>query len=364
MIRVREAIVVAVRRSWPGAIELVVRLDGQAGRALAYPALVGSPLVGDTVYVSTAAADLELGTGGYHLVVATPGRLPDGPISGRSVKARYLPLQAMVTMVDDRDSPHRGAMEQVEDLEGLPVVIADLHSALPAICLAVLHDLPDARIAYVHTDGGALPMWLSETVAELVDADWLAATITVGQSFGGDLEAVTLHSGLLACVGVVDADVAVVCQGPGNLGTDSTWGFSGLAAGEAVNAVSILGGQPVASLRISDADPRARHRGISHHSRTAYGKVAHAQADVVVPAGLSGPLADAVDADLHDSGIRAKHSVFTVPVGDLDAVLSASPMRLRTMGRSYAEDKPYFLAAAAAGRHAADLARRRSSPGG
>ena len=75
-------------------------------------------------------------------------------------------------------------------------------------------------------------------------------------------------------------DIAVVAQGPGNLGTGTRWGFSGVAAGEAVNAAAALGGRPVASLRISDADPRMRHRGVSHHSLTAYGRVALARADV------------------------------------------------------------------------------------
>ncbi len=79
------------------------------------------------------------------------------------------------------------------------------------------------------------------------------------------------------------ADLVVVAQGPGNLGTGTRWGFSGVAAGEAVNAAAVLGGRPVASLRVSGADPRDRHRGVSHHSLTAYGRVALAPADVVVP---------------------------------------------------------------------------------
>ena len=80
-----------------------------------------------------------------------------------------------------------------------------------------------------------------------------------------------MHTGLLAARHVLGADLAVVAQGPGNLGTGTRWGFSGVAAGEAVNAVAALGGRPVASLRVSGADPRERHRGISHHSLTAYG---------------------------------------------------------------------------------------------
>src|SRR5688572_31483417 len=48
------------------------------------------------------------------------------------------------------------------------------------------------------------------------------------------------------------ADVAVVTQGPGNLGTGTTWGFSGAAVGDAVNATAALDGRPVAARRIAD----------------------------------------------------------------------------------------------------------------
>jgi len=153
---------------------------------------------------------------------------------------------------------------------------------------------------------------------------------------------------------VLAADIAVVAQGPGNLGTGTRWGFSGVAAGEAVNAVAALGGRAVACLRVSEADPRERHRGISHHSLTAYGRVALARADVVVP-GLPGHFGARVAAQAAELGTR--HSIVTVPVDGLETALRASPARLSTMGRGLADDLAYFLAAAAAGRHASRLLR-------
>ncbi|BCB91413.1 hypothetical protein Psuf_087260 [Phytohabitans suffuscus] len=155
--------------------------------------------------------------------------------------------------VDEEVSPHRAVMESVDSVDGMPVVVADLHSALPAVLAGILLDRPGSSVAYVMTDGGALPAWFSRTLDGL--RDHLAGTVTVGQSFGGDLEATTVHSGLLAARHVLRADVTVVAQGPGNLGTGTAWGFTGVAAGEAVNAVAALGGRPVASLRLSDADP-------------------------------------------------------------------------------------------------------------
>jgi hypothetical protein len=203
------------------------------------------------------------------------------------------------------------------------------------------------------TDGGALPAWFSRTLAGL--GGLLAGTVTVGQAFGGDLEATNLHSGLLAARVGLRADVTVVAQGPGNLGTGTTWGFSGAAAGEAVNAAGVLGGRPVGSLRISAADPRPRHRGVSHHSLTAYGRVALVPADLVVPCGLDAALRAAVDAAL--APLADRHRIVAVDTAGLDAALRALPVTLSTMGRDLDADHAYFLAAAAAGRHAATLAR-------
>ena len=370
MITWRNGTVSGTRREWPGAIELDVLVAGMSTRALAYPALTGLPRIGDRVLLNTTALDLGLGTGGYALVVAIPDRLPPDAVPDPAhprhlVKARYTPLQATVAGADEQGSPHHDVLRDADDIGGMPVVVADLHSALPAVLAGVFDEAERAggardepsrrpRVVYVMQDGGALPAWFSRTCAALAEAGWLAATVTTGQAFGGDLETVTVHTGLLAARHVLAADIAVVAQGPGNLGTGTRWGFSGVAAGEAVNAVAALGGRPVASLRVSEADSRERHRGVSHHSLTAYGRVALARADVVVPA-LPGPFGDQVAAEA--AGLGARHAIVTVPVDGLAAALKASPARLATMGRGPDEDLAYFLAAAAAGRHASRLLR-------
>lgn len=341
-----------LRRQWAGAIELDVEVDGSAVPALAYPLLVGAPEPGDTVLLNTSAMSLGLGTGGVALVVALPNRLPpDRETRGHLVKARYTPLQAVVLGVDEQGSPHHAVIAAADTLDHMPVVIADLHSALPAVVAGIRADRPDARIAYVLTDGGALPVWFSHTVRDL--GDLLCGTVSTGQSMGGDLESVTLHTGLLAARHVLRADVAIVTQGPGNLGTATPWGFSGVAAGEAVNATAALHGRPVAALRLSGADQRERHRGVSHHSLTAYGRVALAPADVVIPAGLPADLAATVLADVEP--LRSRHAVFVVPTDGLDEALLELPVVVSTMGRGLTADHSYFLACAAAGRHAAAL---------
>jgi uncharacterized protein DUF3866 len=353
VIRWREGRVVAVTRSDPDLVELSVETADGVVPALAYPAMVGAPREGDRVLLNTTALALGLGTGGFALVVALPDRLPpdtDGP--GHIVKARYTPLQTTVLAADEQDSPHHDVLRDADDLDGMPVVIADLHSAVPAVLAGLREHRPDAAVAYVMSDGGALPLWFSRSVRELRTAGWLTGSVTVGQAFGGDVEAVTVHTGLLAARLVLGADVAVVTQGPGNLGTGTRWGFSGVASGEAVNAASVLGGRPVAALRVSAADDRPRHRGVSHHSLTALGRVALAPADVAVPL-LDGELGAHVRRVCAKLGSR--HRLVEVPIDGLAEALQASPVRLSSMGRGYDEDPAYFLAAAAAGRHTASL---------
>jgi hypothetical protein len=355
MVRWRSGTVQAIRRIWNGAAELDVTTSDGPVRALAYPALVGMPEPGDRVLLNVSALVMGLGTGGYALVVALPDRLPADPDdeggttrdAGHLVKARYTPLQTIRLGVDEEASPHRAVMAAAESVGGMPVVTADLHSALPAILAGIRADRADCRVAYVMTDGGALPAWFSRTLDGL--RDHLAGTITTGQAFGGDLEASTVHTGLLAARHVLHADVTIVAQGPGNLGTGTTWGFSGVALGEAVNAAAVLGGRPVGSLRLSEGDGRARHRGVSHHSLTAYGKVALAAADLPVPKKLD------PDIDVALAPLARRHRLVRVPVDGLDAALRASPVPLSTMGRGLDGDHIYFLAAAVAGRHAVSL---------
>ncbi len=401
--------VISTGRSWRGACELEVTLDrplpgrdaqaGEAGgtvRALAYTDLVGAPGPGEAVLLNVSALARGLGTGGYALVVgpaAAGTHLPPDPAPGPGhlVKARYTPLQTMVLGVDEQESPHHTTLAGADSLDGMPVVVADLHSALPAVVAGLRHaaartgtDPAGLKVAYVMTDGGALPAAFSRTVAALRDAGWLETCVTVGQTFGGDLEAVTVHTGLLAARHVAGCDIAVVTQGPGNLGTGTRWGYSGVAAGEAVNAAATLHGRPVASLRVSGADPRDRHLGISHHSLTAYTRVALAPADVPVPVPTAEleslptwgiPLTHRIREQAQTLAApdgtgrhtphtpHTPHTLVDVPADTtLLDTLRTAPGGLRTMGRDLDADPASFVAAAAAGIHAHRLAQPDNQP--
>ena len=339
-------------------------MPGLQVRAVAYEALTGVPVAGERVRLEVSALDRALGTGGHAMVSARLDVLPaDPPREGHLVKARYMPDQVMVTGVDEQGTTHHGLLSQPIgdlELEGMPVVVADLHSSLPAV-LAGLRS-PDGarqpRVVYVMTDGGALPLAYSRLVAALSEAGWLAGTVTAGQAWGGDIEAVSIHNALLAARHVLRADAAIVIQGPGNLGTETPWGFSGVACGDVVNAIAALGGRPVACLRISQADARPRHLGISHHSMTAYGRVALAGADVVVPI-LEGALGAQVRREAEvlcePRPGAAQHRLIEVSADGLMELLRAAEaetgVRLSTMRRGLDEDTAAFIAAAAAGSH-------------
>lgn len=365
-----EGVVTATRRAWRGAVELTVRrMDRDAAsserpgvecRALAYTDLMPPPRPGERVLLNVAALDKNLGTGGYALVIAAltgDGHLTGQPAApaGHLVKARYLPEQAMVAGADEQGSEFHELLAEADSIDTMPVVVADLHSALPAVVAGIRAVRPSARIVYVMSDQGALPLAFSRTVAALRDEGFLAGTVTAGQAFGGDLEAVTTHSALLTARLAQHADITIVSQGPGNLGTGTMWGFSGVAVGETVNAAAALDGRPVAALRVSSADPRPRHRGLSHHSVTALGRVATAAADLPVP-DYAAPFADEVHTGLSLlTALNDRHRVVPVPLAGLEAALDACPVPLSTMGRGRDDDPEYFLAACAAGWHAAGL---------
>src|SRR4051794_30972814 len=188
MIQWREGRVTRVRERRRGAMELDVDVVAAAGSsrescpALAYPPLVGEPRVGDLVLLNTTALEADLGTGGYAFVIAVPERIPLDPSLGEGhlVKARYTPQQVTVRGADEQGSPHHALLRDADDLLGMPVVVADLHSSLPAVVAGVRAVRPSARVAYVMTDGGALPAWFSTTVAGLRGAGGVAAGVTAG----------------------------------------------------------------------------------------------------------------------------------------------------------------------------------------
>ncbi|MFL5738125.1 MAG: DUF3866 family protein [Actinomycetota bacterium] len=350
-VRLRRGIVRSVGPERSGVRELSVDVDGQKRPTIAYPDLTGPVAEGDTVILNTTATDLGLGTGGWDFVVAVEGAATgEAELAGRVMKARYTPLQTAVATVEETDP-----RTVTGTLGGMPVVAAPLHSMIAAAAGGA-RVAGAERIAYVMTDGAALPGALSRLVPRLRDAGLVDAFVTTGQAFGGDLETVTIWSGLLAARNVADADVAIVADGPGNLGTDTMWGVSALGTGNALNAAATLAGRPVAALRISFADERERHHGLSHHSTTILRHVAGPGVNVAVPVLTDDAERDAVWEALRGARLEERHQLVEVDGAPALAELERRGVEVDSMGRSPAADPAFFLAAGAAGILAARMA--------
>lgn len=285
------------------------RLELDNGRrAYVLTQLTGPVMAGDRVVVNTTAVDLGLGTGGWDVVHWNLSREHwSQPGAGHVMKLRYTSLQ-VDTGVE---------VEQATELGGRPVVACDVHSQLAPVAAAFAEAAPGRRLSYVMTDSAALPLALSDLVADLVGRSLLAETITCGQAFGGQREAVNLHSALVLAAG----DAIVVGPGPGVVGTGSRLGFTGVEVATVVDATAKLGGRPIVAVRYSGADERDRHRGRSHHTTTALELASHPALAPAPADGWAGP-----------------------DVGDVTH-----------MDRSQGEDPEFFRYAAAAGLAAAQL---------
>jgi hypothetical protein len=318
----------------------LARVATDAGRAYALVELTGPVAVGDRVVLNTTAVELGLGTGGWHVVhwnLARDAWSRPGP--GHIMKVRYTSLQHDAGAAEE-DHPDLPAT-----LPGIPVVSCSLHSQVAVVAAVVRSQLPGARIAYVMTDGAALPLALSDLVHALRERGVLDVTVTAGHAFGGDLEAVAVPSALALAHHVAGADLVVVGMGPGVVGTASALGTTAVEVAGIVDAAASMGARVALCCRASSADPRERHRGVSHHVRTVL-DLAATRPVLPLPAALAPELDGATVVDGPDAA----------------EVLAALDLAVTTMGRGPAEDPAFFAAAAAAGEWAARAVRQPENP--
>ena len=304
-----------------------VRLE-DGSRAYVLTELIGAVAVGDPVVVNTTAVDLDLGTGGWHVVHWNLSREGwSSPGGGHVLKVRYTSLQTDVGVAEEGGGAGGPVPAQV------PVVVCDLHSQVGVVAAAHAASAPGRRLVYVMTDSAALPLALSDLVAGLKERGHLAATVTAGQAFGGDYEAVNLHTAIQVAAGPATADAVVVGPGPGTVGTGTPLGFGSLDALTAIEAAIRAGCVPIVAVRWSDADARERHQGVSHHTATV---LAFTPWTAWVPY----PANEAVPDEL----LPERHHV--VPVAETPLELEID---VGSMGRGPDEDPGYFRWSAVAG---------------
>ena len=223
------------------------------------------------------------------------------------MKLNYTPLQHAVEPVEAAD------LELPVDK---PVAVCFLHAQLPCVAWAARGR---GRVGYVQTGGGALPGSHSRVVFELLERGLLAGHVCAGPAFGGEHDAVTTIGGLHAGLTELGWDAAIAAPGPGILGSATALGHGGMAALDSAHAALALGCRTILVQRMSSGDARARHWGVSHHTRTVLDLLLK-PVDVAQPA----------DEDLK---------------GYLASGLPAT-----TMGRTADEDPTFFMAALAGGR--------------
>ncbi len=347
--------VIEVIREKPKVTEIYVEVDNLKQKALNYNYLTGDIRIGDTVLLNTTAIDLGLGTGGYHFVICNLNR-PERSISseGHIMKLRYTPYQLKVFAAEEQESEFHHVFQDFQSLSSMPVIIGTLHSMLPAIVETVSCLDANIRIAYIMTDGAALPLDLSNLVYDLKESNKICGTVTIGHAFGGDLECVNIYNGLIAAKEILKADIVIITMGPGIVGTGTKYGFTGIEQGNIIDAVADLGGAPIAIPRISFADQRIRHQGISHHSITVLDTICKTSAIVGIPL-LEDIKSQFIKDQLTSTMIEQKHQVIFRKCDDVLGFLQNSPIKMKTMGRGFQQDVEFFQTAGLAGKLATEL---------
>jgi hypothetical protein len=322
---------------------LEVEVDGERRRAWADELLLGEMREGDEVVVNTVALDLSLGSGGFDVVHVNLTRGMEGgaETDAHVMKLNYTSLQHPVEPVEEQSVRLLGA----RDPKGAPlcVLVLPLHGHLAPAVWAAAQAAPELRVGYVQTGGGALPGSFSRDVKELREHDLLVGHITAVPAYGGEHEA-------LSTVGALDAataqgwDAALVGPGPGIIGSDTPYGHGGMAALDNAHAALSLELPTILSPRLSSSDPRDRHRGLSHHTKTVL-ELLLGGVEVALPDTDAADLSEA--RRLLEKAAGDPHHLRSAPA-DLEGY-AASGLPSTTMGRHLSEDPLFFASPLAAG---------------
>jgi Protein of unknown function (DUF3866) len=398
MLKLRRATVLQAGPADGPEQELAISIEGERRPAVADVGLIGRSQVGDELIVNVQARDLGLGSGGFDVVHVnlTRGLSGEGRPGAHVMKLNYTSLQHAVQPLDDtldetlsdashdgaRPGEHKHAAEQLRSpLEG-PVAVLALHGQLAAVAWAFAESNPDATLGYVQTPGGALPGGHSRVVRELRERGLLAGHITAGAAYGGEGESVSTAGALHYGLHTLGWDAAVCGPGPGIVGSGSPLGHGGMHALNSAHTALALGAPTLIVARMSSADPRSRHRGISHHTLTVLDLLLE-PVTVALPAGIRSPVgADLraglssvlrstspssstqrarpqLELDVDRPARMARHDWRRAPV-DMPAYLR-SALPAETMGRALLEDPLFFGTALAGGTVLADLCERASA---
>jgi hypothetical protein len=388
MLKLRRATVLQAGPADGPEQDLTISLAGERRAAIADVGLVGPSVQGDDVIVNVQARDLGLGSGGFDIVHVnlTHGLRGEGVDGAHVMKLNYTSLQHAVQPVEDiltggsdggiHPDGHTlsGAGTQASEFLSLPlgrpIAVLALHGQLAPVAWAFAQARPDARLGFVQTTGGALPGGHSRTVRTLRERDLLAGHLTAGAAYGGEGEAISTAGALHHGLSTLGWDAAVCGPGPGIVGSSSSLGHGGMSALDSAHTAIALGAQTLLVARMSSADERPRHRGLSHHTLTVLDLLLE-PVTVALPAGIRSPagadlraslgsvfgsaerVKPQLELDVDRPARMARHDWRRAPV-DMPAYL-ASGLPAKTMGRVLLEDPLFFGAALAGGTVLAEL---------
>lgn len=347
MISKRIGIVESIKDKSENLEDIRVNINGEIQKAYNYPKMTGSVNIGDEVVLNTTAIELGLGTGGYHFIISNlnniESKFTDG---GHIMKLRYTPFQIKVDAVEEQESKYHDKIRKFESLDNIPVVVGTLHSMLMPFVASYKRHNKHKKVVYIMTDGAALPIYLSKNVEILKTKGLIDNTITIGNAFGGDYECINIYTALITAKEVLNADCIFVSMGPGIAGTGTKYGFTGIEQGPILDSIKKLGGKPIAIPRISFADKRERHYGISHHSITVFKEIVNVNVTIPISKYDDDKLIK-IKKQIEDNDLN-KHNIVFIENKNTKEDLHYFDLRVRSMGRSYEEDKEFFDAASTA----------------
>ncbi len=366
-------------------------------KAVNYNNITGLIKIGDQVVVNTTAVELGLGTGGYHFVVLNlryldksrdklksestqkknsdsidkderdksslikndivgtdklnknyNKKINDNRIyedshqsrnSGHIMKMRYTPFQIKTLCAEEQMSPYHDVINEFESLNELPVILIPLHSLLAPLSITYKTLFPDKKIVYIMSEGGSLALDFSNLVRKLVSEGYIDNTITFGNAFGGDYESVNIFSALAVASELLKADLIIVGMGPGIVGTSTKYGFSGVENAFIEKAVRILKGKSIVVPRVSFADTRKRHFGISHHSITLLSELITDSIEIALPKN------DYLENQINKGNLFSRHNFEFYSIDEVERILEESGFNYNSMGRNLKDDPLFFITA-------------------
>lgn len=340
---------------------LEIKIAGKKEKAFNYPEFTGEALPGDLVMLNTTAVKLNLGSGGYHFVMANY-RIKEKDLNpgGHILKLRYTPLQCKVLTYEEILAQNNKSLawSKYEGLRGIPVVLGELHSMVAPFVITLKKINPALKIAYIMSDSASLPIYLSDTIFQLKKDSFLEGTVTFGHAFGGDLETVNIYTALMAAREELKADVILLTPGPGVVGTFTRYGFSGLEQGGHIDIVNKMQGIAVVIPRISFNDGRLRHRGLSHHTLTVLSEIASQRAFLPLPV-LDKEKMRLILKQLKTSNLIGKHKIIFIKNNKILKWSLKGKYNFQTMGRGLKEDPAFFFAVKAAAIFTEKIFRKR-----